>query len=70
MDEKNDPKRKKLLHNLIKNFSIDDKFQPVTFLKSFVEKFRYPRRHKMFERAQTKIIRELDLLKFIERQRL
>ena len=31
----NDPKRKELLKNLMKNFSIDQKFEPVNYIMSF-----------------------------------
>ena len=36
LDQTDDPKRKNLLHNLIKNFSIDQPYQPVGFCRSFV----------------------------------
>ena len=36
LDESRDPKKKNLLQNLIKNFSVDLPFRPVGFCKSFV----------------------------------
>ena len=35
-DSKEDPKRKNLLANLVKNFSLDKKFEPKSFCMSFL----------------------------------
>ena len=69
-DQPGDLKRKNLLHNLIKSFSLDEPFRPSSFCKSFYDKCRLPKRYKRFKRAQEKILKELDLLKFIESKRL
>ena len=70
MTSKNDPKRKNLMTTLLENFNVDQKFYTVSFFKSFIQKFKSPKRHKLFEKAQTKLQRELDLHKFIESKRL
>ena len=70
LDQPDDPKRKNLLHNLIKTFSVDEHFRTVGFCKSMFEKCRFPKRYKLFKRAQDKIHQELDLLKFIKSKRM
>ena len=70
MDKLGDRKRRNVLQNLIKSFSVDKAYQPAGFFKSFVEKCRLPKQHKLFQRAQDKILKELDLLKFIKSKRM
>ena len=37
-----------MLENMIKNFSLDQKFKPVDFFKNFLDRYLFPKRHKMF----------------------
>ena len=70
MNEASDAKRKNLLQNLIKNFSLDKPFEGVkVFLGSFYLK-RSKKHSKLLKKAQTKLLKQLDLLKFIKSMRL
>ena len=66
---KDDPKRKKMADNLIEDFNIDQRFEPVGFFTSFFQRYKNPERHKLLEKSQVKLEKELDLVKFIMRMR-
>ena len=61
LTSQHDTKRTNLLQNLIKNFSKDEQFQPVSFFKSILQRFKAPKRHRLFEESQNKLRKELDL---------
>ena len=65
LDSAEDPRRKILLKNLITNFSTDKKYKPESFFRRFMEKKKFPKRHKLFDRAHKKLSKQLDLVKFI-----
>ena len=69
-DSKSDPKRKNLLQSLIENFSKDQKLYPESFLKSFIQRCKAPKRFKLLEKSQEKLKKELDLVKFIQSKRI
>ena len=48
MNAASDPKQKNFLQNLIKNFSLDQKFEPASFFGSYIQRYRFPKKHKLF----------------------
>ena len=69
-DDQNDPKKLGLLQNFIKSFNEDIRVKPVSYLMSFVQKIREPKRYKLLKKSQTRLDKELDLQRFIQRMRL
>ena len=60
-DDQNDPKKLGLLQNFIKSFNEDIRVKPVSYLMSFVQKFREPKRYKLLQKSQIRLDKELDL---------
>ena len=55
VDSHNDPKRQKILSNMIVYFNKIQKLELSSYLKSFIERFRSPKRYKLLEKSETKI---------------
>ena len=58
-----------MLQNLIRNFGLDEKFEPASFFGRFYQKYKSPKRYKLFGKARSRILKELDLVKYIESKR-
>ena len=60
-NNQNDPKRLNLLQNFIKSFNQDVRLKPVSYLMSFVQRCREPKRFKLIKKSQIRLDQELDL---------
>ena len=58
-----------ILSNMIAYFSSIEKIEPLSYLKSFIERFRSPKRHKFLEKSVMKVEQELDLVRFLRKMR-
>ena len=65
MNCEEDPKKKNLLQNLIKHFDKDETYKPASFFGRFYQMFRHPKRYNLFKKAESAVLKELDLIKYI-----
>ena len=54
-DTPEDPERTRIYQNMINHFSSIQRIEISSYLKSFIERFRSPKRHKLLEKSVIKI---------------
>ena len=54
---------------MITYFNNIQRIEISSYLKSFIERFRNPKRHKLLEKSVIKIDQQLDLIRFLRNMR-
>ena len=55
VDSHDDPKRQRILSNMIIHFNNIQKVEPSSYLKSYIERYRSFKRYKLLEKSEIKI---------------
>ena len=55
VDSHDDPKRQRILSNMIIHFNNIHKVEPSSYLKSYIERYRSSKRYKLLEKSEKKI---------------
>ena len=69
-DQSNDPKRRRIIKNIIAYFSNVKRVEPLSYFKNVIERFKATKREEIIQKSMSKIDRQLDLVKFMRNMRM
>ena len=69
-DLPSDPKRRIITKNILAYFRNVKRIEPISYLKSILERIKATKRHKILQKSMSKIDKQLDLIRFMRNMRM